>query len=211
MAALIYLSHFRCTFNRNLHELYKLFVRFLCCCVWATNIWKRRATRPKRCARRKSHRANWRRNNEAAATNRTAQESKTEWKQKLFYFSNLFLAVAPRRAAALPERETHTRTGRERARVCERTLLRESTVAATSAAATRQQQNACWRTHTVTAQTHTRRGHPCVTQPVRELVSWVRLRVETRQLVCVGRWERNVFTTNVADGAKCCRNKGVLI
>lgn len=129
MAALINLSHFRCTFNRNLHELYKLFVRFLCCCVWATNIRKRRATRPKRCARRKSHRANWRRNNEAAATNRTAQESKTEWKQKLFYFSNLFLAVAPRRAAALPERETHTHGQGERergyvsARCCERAQL----------------------------------------------------------------------------------------
>lgn len=41
---------------------------------------KRRATRPKetRCARRKSHNMNWRRYNEAAATNRTAQESKTE-------------------------------------------------------------------------------------------------------------------------------------
>lgn len=84
-------------------------MRFLCCCVWPTNIWKQRATRPKRCARRKSHRANWRRNNEAAAANRTAQESKTEWKQKLFYFSNLFLAVAPRRAAALRERDTRKR------------------------------------------------------------------------------------------------------
>lgn len=127
MAALIYLSHFRCTFDRNLYELYKLFVRFLCCCVWATNIWKRRATRPKRCARRKSHRANWRRNNEAAATNRTAQESKTEWKQKLFYFSNLFLAVAPRRAAALWERHTHGEGEREREHVsahcCERAQL----------------------------------------------------------------------------------------
>lgn len=173
------------------------------CCVWPTNIWKRRATRPKRCARRKSHRANWRRNNDVAATNRTAQESKTEWKQKLFYFSNLFLAVAPRRAAALRERDTHGKGER----TWERALLRESIVAA----ATRQQQNACWRTHTETAHTHTFRGHPCVTQAVRELVSWVRLRVETGQLVCVGRRERNVFTTNVADGAKCCSNKGVLI
>lgn len=125
MAALIYLSHFRCTFDRNLYELYKLFVRFLCCCVWATNIWKRRATRPKRCARRKSHRANWRRNNEAAATNRTAQESKTEWKQKLFYFSNLFLAVAPRRAAASRERHTHTERERESESMWARTVARE--------------------------------------------------------------------------------------
>lgn len=75
------------------------------------------------------------------------------------------------------------------------------------------------------AHTHTIRGHPCVTQAVRELVSWVRLRVETGQLVCVGRWERetrfvcifSVFSTYVASRATCCsnivamtvRNKGV--
>lgn len=96
------------------------------CCVWATEISKAtRDTTEMRCARRKSHKTNWRRNNEAAATNRTAQESKTEWKQKMFYFSNLFLAVAPCRAAL-----RESRTGRLRARESERVAHRESTVAA---------------------------------------------------------------------------------
>lgn len=102
-------------------------------------------------------------------------------KAEMFYFSNSFLAVAPRcNARESRERERERGdggggAGDERARARGLLLLRESTVAAKVA-----HRETSAHTHT-----HTIRGHPCVTQAVRELVSWVRLRVETGQLVCV--------------------------
>lgn len=105
----------------------------------------------------------------------------------MFYFSNLFLAVAPCRAAL-----RESRTGRLRARERESGTPREHSCSegsnktpAGTHTHTRANTNTGRRAHT-----HTIRGHPCVTQAVRELVSWVRLRVETGQLVCVSGAER---------------------